>query len=77
MEIEGAGFEAGLEIARLESGVPSNSSKSGSVLAQRQLWKQRRVPMEGWIQECNKCEPNMCQVCAKCVPNVCQVCTKN
>lgn len=67
MEIEGAGFEAGLEIARLESGVPSNGSESGSALAQRQLWSSAGCP---W-RDGSKSATNVNQMCAKCVPNMC------
>lgn len=77
MEIEGAGFEAGLEIARLESCTPSNGSESGSstvfglgeALA-AELGAQGRTDLRGQ-QMCPNRAPNVCQTRAKCVLNVC------
>lgn len=76
MEIEGAGFEAGLEIARLESGAPSNGSESG-FSAVFQMGDGSGSGAGCPWRDGSKSAPNVHQTHTKCVPNVCQACAKH
>lgn len=76
MEIEGAGFEAGLEIVRVESGSASNGSESGFSAVFRLGDGSGSNAVCPW-KDGSKSAINVNQTCTKHVPNACQVCTKH